>query len=37
MTAHASNSMFYPFTLCVLQIVFMIMIIKYNKDNTIAG
>ena len=27
MTARASDSMFYPLTLCALQIVFMIMII----------
>ena len=28
MTARASDSMFYPLTMCVLQIVFMIMIIS---------
>ena len=30
-TAYASDSMFYPLTMCALQIVFMIMIIKYRN------
>ena len=30
-TARASDSMFYPLTLCALQIVFMIMIMVFQK------